>query len=615
MAISLRQTYGKNKDNRVASIKNFAALTVFAILALAMCSPRANAQATQVPPAEVCFQATTGISGMVGTLGAITGGSGGTAATYANVPLTGGSGSGATANITVTGVTVTAVVLVNPGTLYAVGDTLSALAANIGNVTGFSVPVASVSINSSLAGGSVGMYIPGTLTTSPTWQNAAETILNTNPIALDSNGCAIIYGVGTYRQILYDNLGNEVWDQPTSVAPVNPYPAGLATGTANAIVVNDCAFAGTDGQSIQFYAAFTNTGPVTINPCGFGPISIVKNTASGPVALSGGEIVAGNSITLTYNAALAEFFLPNFPIANAPIPVQGRLTLVSATPVQTATAAGATSIIWTPFGGNAVPVWNGSFFIPKSFVEVSQALTDATLSPSAAADSTNYDMFVWVNPATGNIVVSRGQAWTSQTSRGSPAAVVAIQGVLVNQNSITNGPGAEIGVLVGTIATNAAGTVDWIFPTTDTAGSFNVWNAYNQVLVSAAYQSSTSTWTYATNTYRQAHADTKAQITFVDGLGWNPSQATYSAVAAITGAATSVCDVGVGIDSTTAVTGLQGQDSFVLAASTSLGVAATGSFVGYELGFHTVSANEKAAAGTCIFDGAGNSQLTVNLQM
>jgi hypothetical protein len=69
-----------------------------------------------------------------------------TPGTYNNVALTGGSGSGATANITVSGGTVTNVVLVNPGDLYAgnsnfvggsyVTDVLSAADANIGGRSG-----------------------------------------------------------------------------------------------------------------------------------------------------------------------------------------------------------------------------------------------------------------------------------------------------------------------------------------------------------------------------------------------------------------------------------------------------------------------------------------------
>src|ERR1700722_18873055 len=185
--------------------------------AVALSCVQAFGQATLLPNPELCFQFTTGINGMVGALGTITGGSLYTNGSYGGVSLTGGSGSNATANITVSGGIVTQVTILNPGVNYVVGDTLSASAASIGGTgRGFSVPVNSIAINSAVAGGSVGFYIPNTLTPKQTWQNSGETVLNTNPVGLDSNGCAIVYGSGTYRVILKDSLGNTVFDALTA---------------------------------------------------------------------------------------------------------------------------------------------------------------------------------------------------------------------------------------------------------------------------------------------------------------------------------------------------------------------------------------------------------------
>jgi hypothetical protein len=79
------------------------------------------------------------------TLGTITGGSAYTNGTYLNVSLTGGSGLGAVANITVSGGAVTAVTLTQGGSGYVVGNTLTAAASTIGGTgAGFSVPVATV---------------------------------------------------------------------------------------------------------------------------------------------------------------------------------------------------------------------------------------------------------------------------------------------------------------------------------------------------------------------------------------------------------------------------------------------------------------------------------------
>lgn len=69
-----------------------------------------------------------------------------------------------------------------------------------------------------LVAGTVGMYVPNTLIKKTTWQDANETILNTNPIELDERGQAIIYGEGVYRQIVRDEDGNLIWDELTSSA-------------------------------------------------------------------------------------------------------------------------------------------------------------------------------------------------------------------------------------------------------------------------------------------------------------------------------------------------------------------------------------------------------------
>lgn len=69
-------------------------------------------------------------------------GSGGSNNTYTNVPLTGGSGSGAEATIVVTGGAVTSVTITDPGELYNPNDVLSASIA--GPLTGFTWTVSSV---------------------------------------------------------------------------------------------------------------------------------------------------------------------------------------------------------------------------------------------------------------------------------------------------------------------------------------------------------------------------------------------------------------------------------------------------------------------------------------
>lgn len=66
-----------------------------------------------------------------------------------------------------------------------------------------------------LSGGSVYYYIPNTTTFKSTYQDQAQTILNTNPIILDANGECVAWGTGAYRQQVFDVNNNLIWDKVT----------------------------------------------------------------------------------------------------------------------------------------------------------------------------------------------------------------------------------------------------------------------------------------------------------------------------------------------------------------------------------------------------------------
>lgn len=92
------------------------------------------------------YYPTTIVQGEISTFGTISGGSGYTNGVYSAVPLTGGSGTGATATITVAGQTITSVVLNDGGSFYVAGNVLTTSNTNIGGSgSNFSIPVATVS--------------------------------------------------------------------------------------------------------------------------------------------------------------------------------------------------------------------------------------------------------------------------------------------------------------------------------------------------------------------------------------------------------------------------------------------------------------------------------------
>lgn len=123
-----------------------------------------------------------------------------------------------------------------------------------------------------LTSGTVDFYAPNTTNRMTTWKNSGETIVNTNPVVLDAAGRAIIYGQGTYRQVVKDSLGNLVWDQlttgpGTSGAAVTNFGDGAAVGSVKmwAGIVAPAQYQFAYGQQVlrasfpDLYSAITQT--------------------------------------------------------------------------------------------------------------------------------------------------------------------------------------------------------------------------------------------------------------------------------------------------------------------------------------------------------------------
>ena len=103
---------------------------------------RARTNPSTLPTAKVTGLATRAETGAVASFGTRVNGSGYTNGTYTNIALSGGTGYGATATLTVSGGAVTAATLVRGGQWYLVGDVLSCQL--IGAGTLFALPVATI---------------------------------------------------------------------------------------------------------------------------------------------------------------------------------------------------------------------------------------------------------------------------------------------------------------------------------------------------------------------------------------------------------------------------------------------------------------------------------------
>jgi len=92
-----------------------------------------------------------------------------------------------------------------------------------------------------VANGTVGYYIPNTLTKKTIWQDSGKVTAQTNPVLLDAGGkpqpAGQTYGDGSYRQIVKDSNGVQIWDSVTtstgsgSSSGGSVFSAGVPVGT------------------------------------------------------------------------------------------------------------------------------------------------------------------------------------------------------------------------------------------------------------------------------------------------------------------------------------------------------------------------------------------------
>lgn len=264
---------------------------------------------------------------------------------------------------------------------------------------------------------------------------------------------------------------------------------------------------------------------------------------TGPIA----SIVAGAAIYV--NSAS-----PSAPVINAiaQVPPLGRLTLSTGVPVMAASVAAATTVFYTPDIGELIPIFDGTRFLPRIFPELSQATTDTTKSPAAVAANRVYDLFVWDDG--GTLRLSRGPAWTNNTTRG--YNLDQIDGLYVNASAITNGPAAQRGTWVGTIASNGTSTIDFVFGSTGSGGvaaSLCVWNAYNRCLITTNVVDTGAGYTYSSNTIRQGRGSAGNQVSYVQGSVGEGAIADYCA--AIQALANAGGNIGIGFNSASAYAG------------------------------------------------------------
>lgn len=242
---------------------------------------------------------------------------------------------------------------------------------------------------------------------------------------------------------------------------------------------------------------------------------------------------------------------------------QGRITLVSGTPVMIADATAQSTIYYTPFVGSIIPIYDGTNTVNQTFSELTLNLDNNTGHTGYQASGSLYDLYVFSN--SGTLTLGTGVAWSTTSSRGSGAGtaqIILTNGVYTNANAINIRYGGASGdvisvaarraTLVGTMYATANGRTGVQFkPSSASGGSNNVigiYNIYNQQIAASLCTDSTSSWTYATNSWRPLNNSVSNRVTFVDGLAQIMSRSTLGMTAKV-GVATDGAQIGALINS------------------------------------------------------------------
>ena len=316
---------------------------------------------------------------------------------------------------------------------------------------------------------------------------------------------------------------------------------------------------------------------------------------------------------------------------NAQVEPQGRLTLVSGTPVMAADETAQTTVYYTPYKGDLLSIPNGTKNVTFAFSEISLALVSNHLA------DTLYDVFVFLDPADNTTIrLGTGPAWATTTAgsgaRGSGAGTTQLSrlnGLWTNTVAITlrNGSSTysvalKAALYVGTIyidhtAGQVSAHLSW-----GQNRKYGIWNAYNRKPIILVAGNSTSSWSYATNTLRASDNAPSSWssavfnvgsgtacngLTTLNGLPEEYAQISFTQQFEQTAGSTATQAVAIGYNSTSVASGTSGSTGSVSASFLTIPAS-------YDappsLGINTVSSLEKSSGGTT-FEG---TQTNMNLR-
>lgn len=288
---------------------------------------------------------------------------------------------------------------------------------------------------------------------------------------------------------------------------------------------------------------------------------------------------------------------------------QGYLTPVSGTAIITGDSAAATAVYYTPYVGNMVPIYDGSWLQAYFFSELT-----LTLSSSQAA-SQIYDVFVFLDSAT--VTLGTGPAWATPTAgsgaRGTGAGTTQlsrVNGLWTNTVSMTarNGAstysvGANQGTYLGTLFMDGTNGQITCHRTYGVSRKWGIWNGYNRVPTYLKAGNPNATWAYALGTIRASEGSSANSLSVFSGLAEESyNLALTQSLSAGSGGTTAI---GIGFNATAAFSGQ------VAKTTTNTRSTNTASYLpGPSLGVNVVTACEQGtASGSADFFGTETNMM------
>jgi hypothetical protein len=261
----------------------------------------------------------------------------------------------------------------------------------------------------------------------------------------------------------------------------------------------------------------------------------------------------------------------------------GRLTLESGVGVSTADQTAKSTLYYTPYLHGGLSLYDGTSWKVYTLAEMSLALSGLT-------SGKNYDVFVYDNA--GTLTLELSAAWTNDTTRAD--ALAKQDGVQVKSGSTTR-------LWLGTIRTTGTTTTEDSAggSTTQVGGKRFVWNAHNRVARPLAVIDTANSWSYFGSGRVADGATAPANcVEYVAGAAGG----RVAAKLLVTGATepSEQGDAGVGHDSTSAMSGLRGEQ-YLSASFTALRTVHVAFFEAAEtLGYHYLAWLERSQSGSFI---------------